>query len=137
MSYQEVKPKLSTAFSKIGLTNGTSCPSSLDNRASIAHELYVADTLASMATKRKELAREAARSAGILGDDYAEGETKQTYDNEHLSISAKTASASKTVDKTKLMNELVKALGAVKAATVMAAVEKTNKPATSFIFAVK
>jgi hypothetical protein len=90
-----------------------------------------------MATKRKELAREAARSAGILGDDYAEGETKQTYDNEHLSISAKTASASKTVDKTKLMNELVKALGAVKAATVMAAVEKTNKPATSFIFAVK
>lgn len=137
MSYQEVKPKLSTAFAKIGTTNGTSCPSSLDNRATIAHELYVADTLASMATKRKEIAREAARSAGILGEDYTEGDTKQVYDNEHLSISAKTATASKTIDKTKLMSELIKALGSEKAAKVMEAVQKENKPATSFIFAVK
>lgn len=137
MSYQQIKPKLSTAFSKIGTTNGTSSPPSLDNRATIAHELYVADTLASMATKRKEAAREAAKSAGLLGEEYVEGETKQTYENEHFSISAKTATASKTIDKTKLTNELIKALGAEKAGKIMELVQKTNKPATSYIFAVK
>ena len=137
MSYQEIKPKVSTAFSKIGTTNGTSCPSSLDNRATIAHELFVADTLASMATKRKDEAKKAAMSAGLLGEDYVEGNTQQTYDNEFLTISSKTATASKTIDKTKLMNELVKALGNEKAGKVMELVQKENKPATSFIFAVK
>lgn len=137
MSYQEIKPKIATAFAKIGNTNGAVCPPSEDNRASIAHELFVADTLASIATKRKEVAREAAKSAGILGEEYVEGSTVQTYDNEYLNISAKTATASKTIDKTKLMNELIKALGAEKAGKVMLACEKTNKPATSFIFAVK
>lgn len=137
MSYQQIKPKISNAFSKIGTQNGTSCPSSLDNRATIAHELFVADTLASMATKRKDEAKKAAMSAGILGEDYVEGATVQTYDNEYLNISAKTATASKGIDKTQLMNELVKALGAEKAAKIMVACEKVNKPATSFIFAVK
>lgn len=137
MSYQDIKPKISNAFQKIGNNNGTSCPSSLDNRATIAHELFVADTLASMATKRKDEAKKAAMSAGILGEDYIEGSTVQTYDNEFLNISAKTATASQTIDKTQLMNELSKALGTVKALEVMQAVQKTNKPATSFIFAVK
>lgn len=137
MSYQEIKPKISTAFSKIGMQNGTASPSSLDNRAAIAHELFVADTLASMATKRKDEAKKAAMSAGILGENYVEGSTVQTYDNEFLNISAKTATASKTIDKTKLMNELIKALGVEKAGKVMESVQKENKPATSFIFAVK
>lgn len=137
MSYQEMKPLISKNFQKIGTTNGTSCPSSLDNRATIAHELFVADVLASMATKRKDAAKEAAKSAGLLGDEYIEGETKQVYDNEHLTISSKTATASKGIDATKLMNELVKKLGAAEAVKLLEKCKKTNKPATSFIFAVK
>ena len=90
-----------------------------------------------MATKRKDEAKKAAMSAGILGEDYVEGDTRQVYENEYLNISSKTATASKTIDKTKLMNELVKALGNEKAGKVMELVQKENKPATSFIFAVK
>ena len=137
MSYQQTKSKVSAAFSKIGNVNGTSAPTSLDNRASIAHEYFIADTLASMATKRKDEAKKAAIEAGILGSDYVEGQTQQVYDNEHLSISAKTNQAVEALDKTKLFSELIKVVGAEKAAVLMASATKKNKPATSYIFAVK
>ena len=137
MSYSEIKAKLSSAFSKIGNQNGTTCPTSLDNRATIAHEFYVADALASIAIKRKEVAKEAARSAGILGEEYSEGDTVQTYENEHFSVVAKTATASKTIDKTKLASELIRALGVEKGTKVLESVQKSNKPATSFNFALK
>jgi hypothetical protein len=137
MSYQLIKSKLSSAFSKIGNLNGTSCPSSTDNRATIAHELFVADALASMASKRKDEAKKAAIEAGILGGDYVEASTVQVYDNEFVSISAKTATASETLDKVKLFSELIKELGADKASMILAAASKKNKPATSYIFATK
>jgi hypothetical protein len=137
MNYNDIKAKASTAFSKIGTTNGTSAPTSLDNRASIAHEYFIADVLASIATKRKDEAKKAALSAGILGEDYVEGQTMEVYSNENLTISAKTNNAAETLDKTKIFSELVKEVGAEKAAKIMQAATKKNKPATSYIFSVK
>jgi hypothetical protein len=99
--------------------------------------LFVADALASMASKRKDEAKKAAIEAGILGGDYVEASTVQVYDNEFVSISAKTATASETLDKVKLFSELIKELGADKASMILVAASKKNKPATSYIFATK
>lgn len=137
MSLNLIKSKALAAFSKIGTTNGTAAPQSDDNRFGIAYEYFIADALAAVAAKRKEQAKEAAKSAGLLGEDHAEATTVETYSNELISISAKTASAAERVDKTALFNELNKKYGAVEAARILSVATKTNKAATSFIFAVK
>lgn len=125
---------IAKAFEKIGKTNGTGPFESTDNRATIAHEYFVADKLASIADKRKKEAKKQAQEAGILGDDYVPGVTKEVYSNEHFAIVAKTNNPAERIDKTILANELVKLLGKEKANAVLAKATVENNPATSFSF---
>lgn len=137
MSMNDIKAKALTAFANIGTKNGTSPPDSQDNRASIAHEMFIADALASAATKRKEQAKKAAFDAGIIKDEYKPGSTDEVYSNEYLTISAKTASGAERLDASELKTALMKELGTDKAMKLIAKCTKTNKPATSYIFASK
>ena len=137
MSMNDIKAKALTAFANIGTKNGTSAPDSQDNRASIAHEMFIADALASAATKRKEAAKKQALDAGIIRDEYKEGSTEEVYSNEHLTLAAKTASGANRLDADALKVELMKELGTDKAMKLIAKCTKTNKPATSYIFASK
>lgn len=129
-----IKIKVATAVDKIGKTNGTAPPPSIDNRANIAHEYFIASTIASICEKRKEAAKKAAQEAGILGEDYVAGETRMVYDNETMTIAAKTNNPAERLDAKTLRVELIKELGEAKADKIIAASTKSNKPATSFEF---
>lgn len=137
MSMMQIKAKLSNKFAELGNKNGTAAPDSEDNRASIAHEFFVADALRSMANKRYELAKKAAAEAGITVDDPVASSTVVTYENEHLSVSAKTASAVQKLDSKKLSSELIKKLGSEQTEKLLKLCYVENKPATSYIFAAK
>lgn len=132
-----IKIKAASAFDKIGKQNGTAPPQSKDNRFSVAYEFFIASTLASIANKRKEVAKAEAERMGILGEAYTEGSTKQVYSSEEFDIVAKTASAAARLDKAKLMTELIKEVGESKAIKIVAKATTTNKPATSFEFVEK
>ena len=135
MSLVDKKALAIKNFNKLGTSNGTAKPESEDNRFSIAYEYFIADALASVAAKRKDIAKAAALEAGVLGDkdEQKEGNSYSVYSSDGLSIVARVATAVERLDKTALMNELVKHLGAEKAAHIMSAASKTNKPAITYI----
>ena len=130
---------LAKSFNKIGTANGTARPQSDDNRFGLAFEYYIADRLASIAGKRKEQAKAACKSAGLLGDEdtFKPGNTVQVYDNEHLTINAKTANPANRIDPTELQNVLIRELGEVKALKLIMAATKQNKAAVTYEFAIK
>jgi hypothetical protein len=134
MSLADVKIKVSTAFAKIGNVNGTAMPQNDDNRFSIAWEYLIAKALKSMAEKREEKAKEAAKSAGLLDGDFEPGTTVTTYRNSAFNIIAKTANPASRIDAAVLNSELMKELGVVKAAEIIAKATVKNKAATSFDF---
>jgi hypothetical protein len=137
MSILQIKAKLTSKFAELGNKNGTASPNSTDNRAKIAHEFFVADTLRSVANKRYEDAKKAAAEAGLLADDPVPSSTVVTYENEHVTISAKTASAARRLDGKKLSAALIRELGAAKATKIVEDSQVESKPATSYIFAAK
>ena len=137
MSLFEKKAKALTAFDKIGKSNGSSPPESADNRASIAYEYYVADFLASAADKRKKEAKVAAINAGIEAVDPKPGDNKIVYENEHMTITARTASPASRIDASKLRTELIKLHGSDEADKIIRAATVENKASTSYIFAGK
>lgn len=137
MSILQIKAKLSQRFADLGNKNGTAPLDSTDNRASIAHEFYVADSLRSMANKRYEVAKKAAENAGMLLDDPIAGSTVVTYENEHVSLSAKVASPVKRLDTSKLSSALMKKIGSEEAAKLLDSCYTENKPAVSYSFAAK
>lgn len=101
------KAAVQKSFSKIGKTNGSAAPDSTDNRASVAWELFVSKELKSAAEKRYDVAKEAAKIAGVLDEEKVrEGTEVTTYENEHLNISLKQSNSSLTLDKTMLSNKL-------------------------------
>src|ERR1044072_3328221 len=110
-----IKSKVAKAFANIGVTNGTALPKSEDNTFSLIYEFFVASQLESAAKKRREAAKEACMSAGLLGEDYVPGMTKAVYDNDMLTVTAKTNQPAELLDKTALKNALVRQLGAEKA----------------------
>lgn len=133
----QIKLKATAAFDKIGNSNGTVQPQSDDNRFSIAWEYFIADLLSSRATKRKELAKKQAEEVGILGSEHSPNTTKLVFDNEHFSISAKTAKPAERLDKALLSAKLIQELGPEKATSIIKQCTIENKPATSFIFSEK
>ena len=137
MSLFDRKSKALVAFDKIGKSNGSVAPESTENRAAIAYEFYIADALAAAASKRKEAAKLAAANAGIVIDDTIPGETKLVYENEYMTINARTAQPASRVDMTKLRSELTKKLGAVDAEVIIKKATTNSKPATTYIFASK
>ncbi len=137
MSLNDKKASALKAFDKIGKSNGTAPPESQDNRASIAYEYFIADALAGYATKRKEKAKKDAEAAGLLGEEKKPGDTVETYTNEHLTISARTAQPVERLDKTVLFNNLSKKYGAQEALAIIADATVENKAATTYLFAVK
>ncbi len=130
-----IKLKARTAFDKIGHSNGTAKYDSSSNLAHLAHEYFIADLLASMAEKRKKMAKEAAEVAGLLVENAVPGSTVQTYSDEHLTITAKTNNPASRLDQTKLSSVLIKEIGATRAMQVIKECTVENKPATSYIFA--
>jgi hypothetical protein len=136
MSLNQIKANIVLAFAKIGTRNGTARPESSDNRFSIAYEYFVADTLASIASKRKENAKKAAETVGLLSIPKP-GDTVTCYENEHLQIIAKTNSPAQRLDPTILSNELSKLIGVDKARAMIAKATVENKPATSYSFVAK
>ena len=129
----QTKIDASKAFDKIGKSVAKANPSS-DNRASIAHEFFIAKHLESIAKKRAEAAKKEAQEAGLLRDDYDPDTTVEVYRNESLSISAKTANPSQRLDPVLIKNELIKKLGVAQATLILLACTVENKPATSYIF---
>lgn len=129
-----IKIKVSSAFDKIGKTNGTANPDPISNLAPIAHELFIAYTLSSMAEKRKELAKVAAQNAGIVLEDPVPDTTKTTYENDHMLVIAKTNKASQSLDATMLKNELTKRFGETVATEIIAKSQKPKKAATTYSF---
>lgn len=136
MSLNQIKANIVLAFAKIGTRNGTARPQSDDNRFSVAYEYFVADCLASIASKRKENAKKVAEASGLLSVPKV-GDTATCYENEHLQIIAKTNSPATRLDGTILSNELSKLLGMDKARTLIAKATVENKPATSYSFVAK
>ena len=137
MSILQIKAKLTSKFAELGNKNGTASPDSTDNRAKIAHEFFVADTLRSVANKRYEDAKKAAAEAGLLADDPVPSSTVVTYENEHVTISAKTANPAQRLDPNLLKTKLMLKLGAAEAEKLVSQATVTSKPATSYIFAAK
>jgi len=135
MSLVDKKALAIKNFNKLGVSNGTAPPESEDNRFSIAYEYFIADALASVAAKRKELAKAAALEAGVLGDkeEQKEGNSYNVFDSSGLFIVARVATAVKALDKTKLQSELIKEVGGEKASKIIEAATKTNKPAITYI----
>lgn len=102
------KAAIQKAFSKIGVSNGSSAPESEDNRFSTAYELFVSKELKSMAEKRYEAAKEKAELEGVIDKEKAvEGAEVGVYSSEHFDIALKTSSSSLQLDKTKLKNNLM------------------------------
>jgi hypothetical protein len=135
MSLVDKKALAIKNFNKLGVSNGTSPPESSDNRFTIAYEYFIADALASVAAKRKDIAKAAALEAGVLGDreEQKEGNSYNVFSSDDLFIVARVATAVKTLDKTKLMSELVKLVGVEKTAAIIEACSKSNKPAVTYI----
>ena len=129
----QTKIDASKAFDKIGKSVAKANHSS-DNRATIAHEFFIAKHLESIAKKRAEAAKKEAQEAGLLRDDYDPDTTVEVYRNETLAISAKTANAAQRLDPILLKNELMKKLGAAEAVKLISQCTVENKPATSYIF---
>ena len=134
-----IKSTIAHAFADIGKSDDT-YPSSAppSNTFALVWEYYVADMLASMANKRKDEAKEACLSAGLLGDraKMAPGNMVETYNSELLSIHAKMNNPASRIDKAKLRSELIKALGANNASKVLNACTKENAAAVSYEFSV-
>ena len=60
--------KINVSFAGIGKTNGTRMPKSERNDEGEAYELWIAQHVLSLATKRKEQAETAAVKAGVIID---------------------------------------------------------------------
>ena len=133
MSLATLKGKVASAFNKIGTTNGTAPPTSQENRASIAYEYFVADLLASLANKRKDVAKAEATNAGLLNAPEI-GLSQTSYENEHLQIIGKTNAPASRIDATILSNELTKKYGSAEAQRIVKLATVANKPATSYTF---
>lgn len=138
MSLHQIKANIVTALAKIGTTkSSTTAPlQSADNRGGIAYEYFVADTLASVASKRKEIAKKAAEEAGILSVPKP-GDAETSYENEYLQLIAKTNNPASRLDATVLSNLLSKEIGFDKAKAMIAKATVESKAATSYSFIAK
>lgn len=112
MKMIDIKVAIQKAFQKIGKSNGHAPPDPppASNTFPIAYEFFVADNLRSLANKRYEAAKTAARSAGVLGEEeaYVEGSTVTTFESELFDVAAKKASSTTMLDKTVMSNQLAR-----------------------------
>lgn len=135
MNLALVKGHLENAFRRFGTSRDAKSapPSSMDNRAGLAWEYFVADQLCSLADKRKKLAKKACEEAGILSKP-AVGSTEVVYNNETLQIVAQTKSPASRIDRTLLHSALMKRYGHAAAEEVINEATKQDSPATTFSF---
>jgi hypothetical protein len=133
---RDAASKIAHAFDKIGKANGTMQPKSEDNRFALIWEYFVSDRLAAMATKRKENAKAACASAGLLGDadSYRAGERLTVYQGDLMLLVAKTNQPASRIDPVALKNELTKSFSATATVAIISRATKTNKAATSYEF---
>lgn len=132
-----ITSKLNRKFSDLGRTNGTAPLPDSENRAALAHELFVANQLRGLADKRYEAAKKDALDAGILGDFTAfEPGLHATYDSDHVAISVRKNSSSESVDKKALEQYLAKELPKY-AAAIMKACTKERAGQTVIQIATK
>lgn len=125
-----------TSFQAIGKKNGSSPPDAQgSNTAPIVYEMLIASRLKSAANARDEVAKQAARDAGILQDDYSPG------DHAHVSgcgmvVNVKRNRDGEQIDNDKLRVELIKKLGEQDAVKLLKACSKPRKGNTTISVAV-
>lgn len=131
MSIKLAKHKLEIqgAFNEIG----NSRPKHSDNIFPLIWDYFVADLLASLATKRKEHAKKALEDIGVLTKPSV-GESKIIYSTDGLQIVGQTKQPSETIDRAKLNSELIKRYGLKVATDILKASTKVNNPATVYSF---
>ena len=132
------KSAAAKTFSKIGKTDATAPPPSDSNTFGVAYELFIAESLRSIANARYEAAKDAAIAAGVIQSEYTVG-THIPYNTDGLSIIARRNNDSSTLDKTLLSNILQKD-HKFTAADVTKLLDKASKPkkgATTHSFSVE
>lgn len=123
-----LKAAIQKAFSNIGKKNGTAPLDYASNTYPVAHELFVSSALRSMANKRYDMAKEAAKSAGVIDEDeVSEGNEITTWSSPYFDVTLKQASASTTLDRTMLKNVLMRELN-MKEDAAQAIIDKASKP---------
>jgi hypothetical protein len=135
-----LKAAIQKSLSNIGKRNGSAPPESTSNTFGAAYELFVASELRSAANKRYDVAKEAAKDAGVIDEAKAvEGAEIATNSNEYFDGTMKQASASSTIDKTKLKSTLMVAcnLNEKQADDIIAAASKPRKGAVTIGFSLK
>jgi hypothetical protein len=133
------KAAIQKSFSNIGKKNGSAPLEHTDNRFGIAYELFCASELRSAANKRYDMAKAVAKDAGIVDEEKCvEGSEITTYNNKYFDVTMKQASASTTLDRTLLKNNLMK-LGQSEtlAQEIINASSKPRKGAVTIGFALK
>lgn len=98
----KLEDAIRSAFFKIGTTNGSAMPQSTNNLEPVAWELLVAQRLATLATKRKEVAEHAAVEARVINDKdkqpYSPGTRTITYNGSNVQVMVEVRPASKRVN---------------------------------------
>ena len=139
MKIIHLKAAIQKSLSNIGKKNGSAPPESSSNSFGVAYELFVSNELRSAANKRYDVAKEAAKDAGIIDEErLIEGSEVSTHSNEYFDVTMKQSAASSTLDKTKLQSELMK-FGLLEAEVlrIFAAASKPRKGAVTIGFALK
>jgi len=128
MQIIHLKAAIQKALSNIGKKNGSAPPESTNNAFGVAYELFVASELRSAANKRYDVAKEMAKEAGVINEEYLiEGAEIATHQNEYFDVTMKQASSSSTVDKTKLKSQLMLQFN-LDEKSAQAVIDKASKP---------
>ena len=134
MALIDLKLKAAAAFYNIGKKNGTAPPHSNSNLFSIAYEYFIADSLASIAAKRKDQAKKAALEAGLLEGKFIPGTDERVFTCAELDIIAKISNPATRIDAATLRGKLIREVGDKKAEEIIKFATRENKPVTCFTF---
>jgi len=140
MKIIHLKAAIQKQLSNIGKKNGSAPPDSTSNAFGAAYELFVASEIRSAANKRYDVAKVLATDVGVLDDSKVmEGAEIAVHSNEYFDVTMKQASASSTIDKTKLKSTLMVELNLddKKAEAIIAKASKPRKGAVTIGFALK
>ena len=135
--------KVIAAFGKIGSSNGTSAPASQDPADAMLHELFIADMLKSIATKRRDAALNAAKElvdASRIEETIAYSAKHQLKNScvllqsPHYNLRLDTKSPASSFDKAKLVTILrtQHEFTEQQCEQLIAACSKSSKPAETY-----
>ena len=128
---------VNVAFAAVGRSNGTKMPKAEGNREPLAYELWCAQHLASLATKRKEQAEAAAIAGGVIFDkekNPKEGGTKEViYNGEIVVVSVDVRNGATRVDAAAMATYLMEHnVAPLLVQEAMSYATKHNRPAHVF-----